>query len=136
MRLKKIFHVGVLVVLSVVLFAACQKTDQVTSPSFESKSDEQGEVFVTVTPISLGESWDFEIDLTTHTVELSADLMAVTTLVDAYGKTYLPISWEGDPVGGHHRVGILKFQAVETDSFSIKIVDISGGEERVFEWEF
>ncbi|MFA5821056.1 MAG: hypothetical protein WC873_03070 [Candidatus Gracilibacteria bacterium] len=30
--------------------------------------------------------------------------------------------------------GILKFPLVDTDGFVIKIVDVSGGEERVFEW--
>jgi len=134
MQLKKSFFIGVMVVLSVVLFSACQKTDQAVVPTFESKSDDQAGITVTVTPVSFDESSNFEIILDTHSGDLSVDLAKVATLVDSAGKSYLPVAWEGDPPEGHHRSGILKFPLVDTDGFVIKIVDVSGGEERVFEW--
>ena len=107
--------------------------------SFETKESNDGPVSVAVTPRSLEEglsSWDFDITLNTHSEELSADLVAVSELVDDRGDVYKPISWEGSSPGGHHREGVLKFNPVSPrpESIELKIKNVGGIAERRFKW--
>lgn len=105
---------------------------------FESKSDSQGGVTITVTPkIFLESAWDFEITLDTHSVELNEDLTKAAILVDENGKEYKPSAWRGDPAGGHHRKGILRFSSIKIQplSFVVKIKKIGGIAERIFDWQ-
>lgn len=103
------------------------------------KESGEGPVTVAATPKSLEEgltSWDFEIALNTHSEELSADLVAVSELIDNQGKSYKPTSWEGSPPGGHHRSGVLKFNPISSKpkSIELKIKGIGGIPERSFRW--
>lgn len=109
------------------------------SSSLETKESVEGPVSVTVTPLGLennSPTWNFEVSLDTHSEELSADLAAVSELVDDQGKLYLPISWEGDGPGGHHREGVLKFNPIppKPKSIELKIKNIGGVLERSFKW--
>ena len=61
---------------------------------------------------TLATTWDFEINLDTHTGSLDQDLVAIVRLVDDKGNEYRSVKWEGAPPGGHHREGTLKFSAV------------------------
>lgn len=108
-----------------------------SSVSYETKKDEQASVTVEVKPLELSPSasqWTFEVVLDTHSVELDDDMAASAFLVDDKGKEYAALAWEGDPPGGHHRKGILKFQSFsQIDVVQLKIRGI-GGTERIFEW--
>lgn len=108
-----------------------------SSVSYETQKDEQGSVTVEVKPLELSPSaaqWEFEVTLDTHSVELDDDMAASTFLIDDKGKEYAALAWEGDPPGGHHRKGILKFQSFsQIDVVQLKIRGI-GGTERIFEW--
>jgi hypothetical protein len=77
------------------------------------------------------------VSMNTHSVDLSADLTVVSTLMDAQGKEYRPVSWEGDGPGGHHRSGVLEFPALEGTAKSVTLVirDIAKVPERVFQWD-
>ena len=106
----------------------------------ETKESNEGPVVVTVIPRSLEEdlaTWDFEVTLNTHSEELSADLVAISELVDDQGKSYNPISWEGSPPGGHHRSGILKFNPIlpKPKSLELTIKNIGETAERSFKWD-
>lgn len=105
----------------------------------EEKIDEQGAVTVKVQPKEVSPSatpWEFEITLDTHSVELDDDLVAQSVLVDTQGNEYRPVSWEGDPPGGHHRKGILKFPSLpQADVIQLKIHGIGGVEQRTYEWQ-
>jgi len=63
----------------------------------------------------------------THSVELDQDLVETTVLVDDQNKEYKALRWEG-PVGGHHREGVLVFNALQPSpkSVGIKIKDLDG----------
>ena len=105
---------------------------------WEFKTNAEGAVTVTVTPKSLtGTVWNFEISLSTHSVELDEDLTKDVVLLDESGKEFKPISWEGDGPGGHHREGVLNFMAIEPRSSSVelKIRDIGEIKERIFQWD-
>ena len=106
--------------------------------TLEAKTDDSGEVTTTVVPKNItpnAASWDFEIEMNTHAVELDTNFLESSVLV-VDGATYKPTAWEGDPPGGHHREGILKFSATipKPKSITLKINQIGGIEERSFLW--
>lgn len=106
--------------------------------SLETAVDSQGEVEVAVTPKNIRKDaliWEFEVVMDTHSVELDDDMVVASELV-ANGAAYQPISWEGDPPGGHHRAGVLKFRAIALPSGSIALVirDVGGVATRNFQW--
>ena len=77
------------------------------------KTDQQGAVTVTVKPqpwISGSETLDFEVALNTHSIDLSYDLAALSTLATDTGLTVQATSWVA-PGGGHHVSGRLSFPA-------------------------
>lgn len=109
------------------------------TPGLKPQKNSQGAVTVTVAPLDLSpgaKAWSFEVELNTHVAELAQDLAAVSVLTDASGGKYQPIAWEGDPPGGHHRKGVLKFKPItpRPQSISLKIRDMGGPGERVFTW--
>ena len=109
-----------------------------TSAEWESRTDNQANVTVTVTPSDLSphsNEWKFNIVMNTHSVELNQDMMRVAVLVDDQGTTYIPRNWEG-PVSGHHREGVLTFQSITPmpKSIELKISGV-GDVERSFVWE-
>lgn len=99
-------------------------------------SNSEGGVEVTVTPSWRETAWDFEISLNTHSVELDNDLVRDSFLADESGRKYSPNSWEGDPPGGHHREGILRFDQKIPGSNLKLVVRNLGVPERSFEWRF
>ncbi len=100
----------------------------------------EGGVQVKVTPKNItvaADTWDFEIALNTHSVALDQDLVKTTVLVDAQGKQYLPIAWEGDPPGGHHRSGVLRFKPLAElpSALELRINGVGGVDARAFRWQ-
>ncbi len=78
-----------------------------------------------------------EVAMNTHSVDLDKyDLSKLAFLSDDKGKQYLPVSWDSRP-GGHHRQGILTFQAPNSEHqyFHLIIKDLAGVKERAFHWE-
>ena len=109
-----------------------------TKQTWETKTEEQADVTVVVTPIDLSlnsKEWRFDVGMNTHSVELDQDMTKIAILVDDQGKEYKPISWEG-PVGGHHREGMLIFNQITTNprSVELKISNI-GDVVRSFVWQ-
>ncbi len=106
--------------------------------TLEAKTDDSGEVTTTVVPKNItpnAASWDFEIEMNTHAVELDTNFLESSVLV-VDGATYKPTAWEGDPPGGHHREGVLKFSAIVPfpPSISIVIRGVGGVASRTFTW--
>ena len=120
-----------------------KKNPPVNSPSqsvvYEPRTNSDGQVSVAVAPKNLAMNasvWEFEIVLDTHSVELDYDLAKNSSLIDSFGNKYMPLGWEGDPPGGHHRKGVLKFQPLtgRQESVELKIFDVGGVGERAFSW--
>lgn len=99
-----------------------------------------GSVTYKVTPKNLAKSssnWDFEIVLDTHTGSLDQDLVSQVRLSDEKGREFQVAKWEGDPPGGHHREGVMKFESQGSDTASVTL-KINPGEnmkETSFTWE-
>lgn len=108
--------------------------------NWESRTDDQPPVAITVTPIEFGtgvEKWKFQIAFDTHSGSLDDDLLAVASLVDDAGNVYQPMAWDGPGPGGHHREGILVFAALNPapSYVELKIKNAGGVPERLFKWE-
>ena len=143
MKNIKIILVGAAAV--VVIFGIFNSLDNknenkdIEPTSLYSQLNEEGAVTVAVTPerdSTDNGKWNFEVVLDTHSVELNEDLVQATILLDSYGKEYKPITWDGDPAGGHHRKGFLRFESVSplTPSVELKVRDVGGVSERTFKW--
>lgn len=101
------------------------------------QSTTQSAVTVKVTPQSLQQTtWSFDVVFDTHSQELKDDLKESAVLVTPDGKQFSPIAWQGDPPGGHHRKGVLRFDAVSPTPERIELLIQRPGEQqpRTFRW--
>lgn len=104
--------------------------------NFTPKTDNQGEILFTVTPLSFGfeEPIKFEIKIDTHSGSLDFDLVEISFLEDDKGNKYQPLEWQGSGQGGHHRSDTLIFPRLENQPKKIKLT-IQDTLSRVFEWD-
>lgn len=108
------------------------------------RTDSQGSVEFVVTPLNLaapGDTIDFDISMNTHSVDLSWNLAAQSSLTTDTGLEVNGLSWPGG--SGHHVGGRLTFPAVTADGkplldgvkkLTLTIRD-AGAPVRTFEWE-
>lgn len=102
------------------------------------QASSESAVTVKVTPKALtGPMWEFEVVFDTHTQPLNDDLMKNAVLVLADGTQVAPASWQADPPGGHHRKGILRFNApVRAQSMvELRITRPGEARPRSFKWK-
>ena len=112
-------------------------SSQAVQQKWEARTDDQGSVTVTVTPIDLSpqaKEWTFDIAMSTHSIELQSPATS-TVLIDDQGKEYKPLSWNG-PTEGHHMNGILTFSVIMPLPKSIELKISSPGDAvRSFMWQ-
>ena len=99
-----------------------------------------GGVTVAVTPQNIvagAKSWDFKVALDTHSGSLDDDLVKTTTLLDDKGAKHVPVKWDGAGPGGHHREGVLRFNAISPQPKAIELQMQRPGEAkpRSFRWQ-
>lgn len=82
------------------------------------------------------EAWTFEIVLETHSADLSDDLKSTATLAGPGGAAQRATAWEGDPPGGHHRKGVLRFAPPKPrpDVLVLNILRPGESNPRTFQW--
>jgi hypothetical protein len=105
-----------------------------------SRTSDSGGVRVVITPKTVEPGaavWEFEVVMDTHTKPLNEDLVGAAVLIDDTGRQHVPLAWQGDPPGGHHRKGILKFALPMGRSkiIELQISGVGGPGKRVFRWE-
>ena len=126
-------HVLTVVTLVIVMGLALE------AGAYKSKINRKNSVSVDVKPVQLapGRSMKFEVRMSTHSVELDQDIVAVSTLKDTNGREYRPVGWSGSPPGGHHRQGVLEFPALKGGPQAVTLVirDIANVPERIFAWD-
>ena len=94
-------------------------------------------VTVKVTPRDLSAAvWEFELAFDTHSQPLN-DEPAKTAALVADGKLLAPTGWQGDPPGGHHRKGVLRFTPMSPRPAALELRLQRPGESapRVFRWQ-
>jgi len=102
-----------------------------------SQSTSASSVTVKATPRALaGGSWEFDVVFDTHSQDLRDDLMTTATLI-ADGRTHVPVGWKGDPPSGHHRKGVLRFNAINPAPMALELRIARPGEPkpRSFRWQ-
>lgn len=118
---------------SLIVFGLVKLLAQSTSPavrkgasvSYKDQQRQVGAVTVDATALELayGKPPEFELKFNTHSQDLGFAVDKVASLIDDNGKIYTGSAWEGDPLGGHHRSGVLTFS--EQLSVSAKSVKLS-----------
>lgn len=129
------FAIGTIPFIIAATLAAAQPAGSAALPA---RSNDAGGVRIVVKPKSIGaaSAWEFDVTMDTHTKPLTDDLSKVAALIDGGGHRYTALSWQGDPPGGHHRKGILRFPALgeQTKSFELQIQGVGDVSTRVFQW--
>jgi len=101
------------------------------------QSSTAGGVTVKATPRTLsGPVWEFELVFDTHSQDLNDD-PAKSASLHAAGASAAPLAWQGDPPGGHHRKGVLRFKALTPVPAALELRLQRAGEPspRVFRWK-
>ena len=104
------------------------------------QGSQAGGVSVSVKPTDVSAAataWQFQVTLTTHSGDLGDDLARTATLADASGKPQPALGWDGDPPGGHHRKGVLRFKALSPrpDTLELRIPRAGEAAPRKFSWK-
>lgn len=105
------------------------------------QSSEIGGVTIAVKPMDVSaktDTWTFHISLSTHSEDLSDDLVRTAFIVDRAGnKNVVPSGWKGDAPGSHHRKGVLSFKALAPLPKAIELRVQRAGEKapRLFRWD-
>ena len=99
------------------------------SPLASQTSNVQG-VTIKVTPKNLAtdaKTWDFEVVFDSHTQDLTDDVV----------KSSLLLAWDGNPPGGHHREGVLRFKplAAQPQAMELQITRPGESAPRSFRWQ-
>jgi hypothetical protein len=103
------------------------------------RTNSGGGITISVQPLAPsadGKTWEFSVALNTHSVALDYDLTQDVILRDDRGEQFQPLAWDGSPAGGHHRNGILRFNAIQPAGTYLEMVirGVAGVPERVFRW--
>jgi hypothetical protein len=103
------------------------------------QTSNMGGVTVVVKPKAVGANaaaWEFEVTMDTHTKPLSEDLAKVAVLIDDSSRRHAPAAWQGDPPGGHHRKGTLRFAdpPLAAKTIELQISAVGGAGPRSFRW--
>ncbi len=127
---------GLVITLSVLVTVAisgCLSGDEKPPADLlEPRENSEADVKISVTYLpDITDATAFEIKVTAHK-DYDDDFKKNSYLRDSSGKTYQPLSYEGE--GGHHASGTLRFPKIESKRFELVIKDIAGVEERVFKW--
>jgi len=117
-----------------------------SSPSNDSamRIDQQGAIIIEITPLNLDaptDALEFDIVMTTHSIDLSMDLATLATLTTDTGVSVESTLWDA-PRGGHHVEGRLIFPATKdgksilagATKLTLTILNVDAPS-RVFEWE-
>lgn len=110
----------------------------------QTRTNEGGQVTVTVTWQGPAAGPRFDVVLDTHAVDLDGyDLRQLAVLRTGDGREVQPLTWDA-PTGGHHREGTLVFPATTPDgtpligpttgTIELVIRDIAEVPERTFQW--
>jgi hypothetical protein len=108
------------------------------APALAAVTKDAGGVRVVIRPkpVVAGSGWEFDVTMDTHTRPLDSDLTKTAVIVDDSGRHYIPLDWQGDPPGGHHRKGVLRFPTPSEPikSFELQIQGLGGESKRSFQW--
>lgn len=138
MKSRLCLYLPVVAMFALITWVGAAHAAQADSGSSPQISKEGG-VMVKVSPRNLAAgtgAWEFAVVFETHTGALAGDPAQFSVLVDAEGRTHAPLQWVGDPPGGHHRKGVLRFAPLpgRDGMIELQINGVGGVPTRVFRW--
>ena len=127
---------GIIIALSILIavaIAGCiSGENKPPADLLEPRENSEADIKISVTYLpDITDATAFDIKVTAHK-NFDDDFKKNSYLRDSSGKTYQPLSYEGE--GGHHASGTLRFPKIESKSFELVIKDVAGVNERVFIW--
>lgn len=128
---------GLIIRTLVICLALTLTIGATVAGNFPTLSSSQSGVTIKVTPKSLkADDWEFDVVFDTHTQELKDDLLTSAVLVDPAGAQISPVEWKGAPPGGHHREGVLRFNAPmgAPTEFELRFTRPGEQKPRSFKW--
>jgi len=122
-----------LLILTVVTLSGClSESEKLPADPLEPRENSEAGIKITVTYLpDIIDATAFDIQVTSHK-DYNDDFRNNSYLRDPSGKTYEPLSYEGE--GGHHASGTLRFPKIEGMRFELVIQDVAEVKERVFKW--
>jgi hypothetical protein len=129
----------VLMVATLLLLAGCTTTTTGSPRSTIAGLDQQSATVASIEVIARPVQLDaggaaFAVTLDTHSGSLANDLAASSRL-EVGGVTWPAAGWDGDPPGGHHRTGTLRFNAAGTPTGNFTLTMDGLGDPVVFTWQ-
>jgi hypothetical protein len=119
---------------------------EAASPANDSATriDEQGAIIIEITPLNLDsptDTFEFDVVMNTHSIDLSMDLATLSTLTTDTGVNVDATLWDA-PLGGHHVEGKLIFPAMQdgksilegATKLTLTMINVDAPS-RIFEWE-
>src|SRR3972149_8521642 len=118
---------GIIIALSIFAAAAISGCisggDKPPTDLLEPRENSDAGIKITVTYLpDITDATAFDIIVTAHN-DYNDDFKSNSYLRDSSGKTYQPISYEGE--GGHHASGTLRFPKIESKRFELVIKDVA-----------
>ncbi len=106
--------------------------------------DKQGAIIIEITPLNLDsptDAYEFDVVMTTHSIDLSMDLATLSTLTTDTDVSVESTLWDA-PLGGHHVEGKLIFPATKdgkpilegAKKLTLTIINMDVPS-RIFEWD-
>ncbi|MCZ7393821.1 MAG: hypothetical protein ABOK23_05975 [Candidatus Methanoperedens sp.] len=121
-----------LLILIAIAVSGCLSNSEAPVDLSAPRENSDAGVQITVTYLpDITDATAFDIKVTAHK-DYDDDFKNNSYLRDSSGKTYQPLSYEGE--GGHHASGTLRFPKIESKSFELVIKDVAGVNERIFKW--
>lgn len=132
---QKYFLIGILAVFAGAALFFFRHDIPLFDFLFKTQTNKSGEVTVKVIP-QFETEIAFKISMTAPAGELSEDMMRSGVFEDEDGTVHLPTSWNGDPIGGHHREGVLHFGTLSPKPKKVDFILLNIGAipERGFSW--
>ncbi|MCZ7397331.1 MAG: hypothetical protein O8C59_02325 [Candidatus Methanoperedens sp.] len=123
--------IALLIMIAIVVSGCLSNSEAPVDLSAPRENSDEG-VKITVTYLpDITDATAFDIQVTSHK-DYNDDFRNNSYLRDSSGKTYEPLSYEGE--GGHHASGTLRFPKIEGMRFELVIQDVAEVKERVFKW--
>lgn len=116
-------RLGTILVIGVVLLAACGEDDTPENATAEPVTASAGEIDVTATPTSADERTVIRVVFDTHSVDLDFDPVEIAML-EVDGRELRATSWDGPGPGGHHREGDLSFDVATSPTDMALTLDL------------
>lgn len=131
MRISSII-IALLILMVVTISGCLSESEKPPADLLEPRENSEAGIKITVTYLpDISDATAFDIAVTAHK-NYNDDFRNNSYLRDPGGKTYKPISYEGE--GGHHATGTLRFQKIESKRFELVIQDVADVKERIFKW--